>query len=111
MTKIVSDPKNVNFYHGISRDNHRFTIALFSKKGRTVAIVGKPTIKIIASAAICSNKDAFKKSFGRQVAQTRLFQGKKVNSFKVDTHRQFHELLNSKTVAELTDLFSLEHKK
>jgi len=95
----------VNFYHGKSKDGHRFTLARSSVKTKD------NLIKSVASIAVCSEKDTFKKSFGRRVAEARLRKGDKVTTFTFPTNRELFEYVNSQLVSDLTQLFSLNKSK
>lgn len=90
---------STGFYHGKTKDGHRFTLANNTTKTKD----GK--IKFLSSVSVCSDRDCFKKSFGRKVAEARLEKGVKVNVFTFDTHREFHDYMNNQTVAGLTQLF------
>lgn len=90
----------VRYYHGKTKNHHRFTLVS----------EGKPTkkgIKFLTAIALCANNDCFKKKFGREVATARLRKGEKVSKFTLPTHKDLHEIVSSKTSAELSTMFGL----
>ena len=101
--KIMKTPKTF-FFHGITKDKHRFTLC--GKEGKSFKW-------FICSISICSKNDIFVKKIGRNIAEGRL--NKKVHTvkFRVENKSCTETIINlgtrlsHKSFNSLKDFFKL----